>query len=69
MDKQIVQVSYWLGLVSSLVAVAWKGLEALHAAPGSFGSISYMSAYKGGALLLLLSLATAACAWLKSQKA
>ena len=69
MEKQIVQVSYWLGLVSSLLAVAWKGLEALHAAPGGLGSISYMSFYKGGALLLLLSLATAGCAWLKGQKA
>jgi len=69
MEKQIVQVTYWLGLVASLLAVAWKGLEALHAAPDSFGNITYMSVYKGGALFLLLSLATAGCAWVKGQKA
>ena len=69
MEKQIVQVSYWLGLASSLIAVVWKGLEALHAAPSGFGSVNYMTIYKGGLLFLLISIATAGCAWLKSQKA
>jgi hypothetical protein len=69
MEKQIVQVSYWLGLASSLLALIWKGLEALHVAPEGFGSIKYMTLYKGGALLLLISIATAGLAWLKSQKA
>jgi hypothetical protein len=68
MEKQIVQVSYWLGLASSLLALVWKGLDALNVAPGAFGSFKYMSFYKGGLLFLLISIATAGCAWLKSQK-
>ena len=69
MEKQIVQVSYWLGLVSSLLAVGWKALEALNAAPGGFGNLRYMTFYKGALLFLLVSIATSGCAWLKSQKA
>lgn len=69
MEKQVVQVSYWLGLLSSAIALVWKGLEAVQFAPEGFGSFKYMTFYKGGALLLLVSLATAGCAWLKSQKA
>ncbi len=69
MEKQIVQVSYWLGLASSLIAVAWKGLVALHAAPEAIGGLKYMTFYKGGLLFLLISIAAAGCAWLKSQKA
>ncbi len=69
MEKQIAQGSYWLGLVSSLLAVVWKGLEALHVAPGGFGTLRYMTLYKGGLLFLLIALATAGCAWVKSQKA
>jgi len=69
MEKQIVQLSYWLGLASSVLALAWKGLETLHAVPEAFGSFKYMTFYKGGLLFLLISIATAGCAWLKSQKA
>lgn len=69
MEKQIVQVSYWLGLASSLLAVAWKGLESLNAVPGGFGSLRYMTFYKGGLLFLLIAIATAGCAWVKNQKA
>ena len=69
MEKQIVQVSYWLGLASSLIAVGWKVLVALHVSPDGFRSVTYMSFYKGGLLVLLISIATAGCAWLKSQKA
>ena len=69
MEKQIVQVTYWLGLASSIVALAWKGLEVLKVAPEKFGALGYMTFYKGGLLFLLISIATAGCAWLKSQKA
>ena len=69
MEKQIVQVSYWLGLASSLLALVWKGLEALRVAPEMIGSFKYMTFYKGGLLLLLISMATAGCAWVKSPKA
>lgn len=69
MEKQIVQVSYWLGLATSLVAMVWKGLEALQFAPEGFGSFKYMTLYKGGLLLFLISIATTGYASLKNQKA
>jgi hypothetical protein len=69
MEKLIVQGSYWLGLVSSLLAVVWKGLESLRVAPEAFGSFKYMTFYKGGLLFLLIAIAAAGCAWVKSQKA
>ncbi len=69
MEKSLAHGSYWLGVVCSLVAVVWKGLEVLNVAPEAFGSVKYMTLYKGGLLLLLISIATAGCAWLKSQKA
>jgi len=53
----------------TLVAVVWKGLESLNAAPGGFGSLRYMTFYKGALLFLLISIAASGCAWLKSQKA
>lgn len=68
MEKGIVHVSYWLGLASSLVAMVWKGLQALNVAPEGFGNIKYMTFYKGALLFLLISLAAAACARLKSQE-
>ena len=69
MEKQIVKVSYWLGLASSLLALVWKGLEALRVAPEMIGNFKYMTFYKGGLLFLLISMATAGCAWVKSPKA
>ena len=69
MEKQIVQVSYWLGLASSLLALVWKGLETVHVAPEKFGGLGYLTFYKGGLLFLLISIATAGCAWVKSPKA
>ena len=69
MEKQIVQVSYWLGLASSLLALVWKGLEVLHVAPEKFGTLGYLTFFKGALLFLLISMATAGCAWVKSPKA
>ena len=69
MEKQIAQASYWLGFVSSVLAVVWKGLEALHVAPESIANLKYMTLYKGGLLFLVLAIASSICAWAKSQKA
>ncbi len=69
MEKHIAQWSYWLGLACSLLAMIWKGLEFLKVLPASFGSLSYMTLYKGGLLFLVIALATAGFVAAKSQKA
>ena len=69
MEKSLAHGSYWLGVACSLVAFVWKGLEVLNVAPEGFGSVRYMTFYKGGLLFLLIAIAAAACVWLKSQKA
>ncbi len=72
MEKQIVTVSYWLGLLSSLIAL---GLRAL----SIFGILSprvveqgktlwYMSFYKGALLFFLIAIATASYASVRCEK-
>jgi hypothetical protein len=69
MEKQITQWSYWLGLVCSLLAMIWKGLEFLKVMPEGFGSLGYTSLYKGGLLFLVITVATAGYVAVKGQKA
>ncbi|MBZ5515274.1 MAG: hypothetical protein LAN62_10650 [Acidobacteriia bacterium] len=69
MEKHITQWSYWLGLVCSLLAMVWRGLEALKVLPEALGPVRYMTLYKGGLLLLVIAIATAVLAATKSQKA
>ena len=69
MEKPIAQGSYWLGVASSVLALAWKGLQAVHVLPESLGNFKYMTLYKGGLLFLMIAIASSACAWLKNQKA
>lgn len=72
MEKQIVTVSYWLGLLSSLIAL---GLRLLNA----FGIMSstviqqgktlwYMSFYKGALLFFLIAIATRSYASVRGEK-
>jgi hypothetical protein len=72
-EKQIVTVSYWLGLVSSLIALALRALNI-------FGILSpeviqqgktlwYMSFYKGALLFFLIAIATASYASVRGGKA
>ena len=71
MEKQIVKWSYWLGLLSALIALVLRGLNAL----GLFiptlvqgRTIWYMSFYKAALLFLLIAIATANFLWTRSQK-
>ena len=68
MEKHIAQWSYWLGLASSLLAMIWKGLEVLNVMPGDFGTLRYMTLYKGGLLFLVIAVATSSFVAAKSQK-
>jgi len=72
MEKQMVTVSYWLGLLSSVIAL---GLRALNI----FGILSpnvvqqgrtlwYMSFFKGALLFFLIAIATAGYASVRGAK-
>jgi hypothetical protein len=71
-EKQIVTVSYWLGLLSSLLALVLRALNI-------FGILSarvvqqgktlwYMSFYKGALLFFLIAIATASYASVRGEK-
>ena len=62
MEKHIIQASYWLGLVCSVIGLVWKGLEILKVLPESYGTLMYSTVYKGGLLFLVIAIATASCA-------
>lgn len=68
MEKLILRWSYWLGVISFVVAIVWRVVVVAAGKPLGFGGITYMSFYKVALLLLLTAIATACCAWFKAQK-
>lgn len=67
MDKQIVQYTYWLGVVSMALALVWRVLV-MAGLQEKFLGLTYMSAYKGALLFFVTAIATTSYAGLKSQK-
>ena len=65
MEKQIVTVSYWLGLLSSLIALVLKALTIFGMKGVAFW---YMSFFKGALLFFLIAIATASYASVRSEK-
>lgn len=72
MEKHILTVSYWLGLLSAVITLALRAL-------GTFGiltpsgvkpglTFSYNSFYKGALLFLVIALATAGYAAVRGEK-
>jgi hypothetical protein len=68
MEKYIIRWSYWLGVISFLVAIVWRVLIVAVGKSLGFGGLTYMSFYKGALLLLSTAIATACYAWFKAQK-
>lgn len=69
MEKTIARWSYWLGITSVIVAIAWKGGDAFglwRALPPTPASISYWSFYNGSLVFFATSIASACRVWLKS---
>lgn len=66
-EKYILRWSYWLGVISVVVALVWRVVDVL---VGGFGlrGLGYMSAYKAGVLFLLVAVATACYAMVKAPK-
>ena len=71
MEKQIVKWSYWLGLLSALLALVLRGLNSVGMLIPTVvqgRTIWYMSFYKGALLFFLIAIATANFLWTRSQK-
>ena len=72
MEKHIIQWSYWLGIVSAVIALVMRAFNAFGIwLPTAFAqgrTVWYMSFFKGALLFLLISIATANYSWAHSQK-
>jgi hypothetical protein len=71
-QKQIVAGSYWLGLLSAVIALVLRSLNLLGilsrtVVPGG-RTLWYMSFYKGALLFFLIAIATASYAWVRGEK-
>ena len=69
MEKTIARWSYWLGITSVIVAIAWKGGNAFglwRALPPTPADISYWSFYNASLMFFATSIASACRVWLKS---
>jgi hypothetical protein len=68
MEKYILRWSYWLGVISFVVAIVWRALKVVLGKDLGFAGLTYMTPYKGALLLLLATIATACYTWFKTQK-
>jgi hypothetical protein len=70
--KQIVTVSYWLGLLSSLIALGLRALNAIGILAPTVvqqgRTIWYMSFFKGALLFFLIAIATASYVSVRCEK-
>ena len=70
--KRLVIVSYWLGLLSSLIAMGLWGLSILGRLAGSVALVGwvrwYESFFKGAILFFLIAIATAITASMRGEK-
>ena len=70
--KQIGTVSYWLGLVSSLIALVLRGLNVFGVLVPTVvkqgQTIWYMSFYKAALLFFVIAIATGSYTYLRSEK-
>lgn len=72
MEKLVMRLSYWLCLLSALLALVTRGLAALNLPSIAFtgsgvNSVSYHSFVDGVLLFFLTGLTTAAWVWVKKQ--
>jgi len=69
MEKRLLTISYWLGVLCTVLALISRVMLAINLVPPRFGAqeglvVSYMSFFHGAALFFLLAIAT----WCKSSK-
>jgi hypothetical protein len=72
MEKHIIRYSYWLGVLSVLLALLTRALNILGLSIGTISTrgnlIDYRSFLNGSVLFFLTAIATASYVWFKSQK-
>lgn len=72
MGKHIINLSYWMGLASAVIALVLRGLNALGMLLPTVlkqgQTIWYMSFHKAALLFLLVAIATANYAWSRGQE-
>ena len=72
MEKRLVSVSYWLGLLSSLTSMALWALNVLGRLTQCAALVRntgwFESFYKGGILFFLIAIATASYAFVRGEK-
>jgi hypothetical protein len=72
MEKHILRWSYWLGIICLVVALTWRGINALGvwlpARNAPQYEIWYMSFFRGSLLFFVASIATANYIWINSRK-
>jgi hypothetical protein len=69
MEKQLSALGYWLGLISTVLALILRALTALNITPPQMGApggraISYLSFLHGAVLFFVLAIAS----WCRSPK-
>ena len=72
MEKHIVKWSYWLGMVSAVIALVLRAFNVfgiwLPVAITQGRTLWYMSFYKGALLFFLMAIATANRIWSRHQQ-
>lgn len=73
MEKQLATAAYWIGLISTVLALITRGLAVLGISifPASdLGKIpiSYRSFLDGAILFFIMAIASSVVAWAKAQK-
>ena len=75
LDKQICKVSYWLGLLCTVIAIITRGLTMIGVMAGPLAGggvvgripLSYKSFLDGAMLFFLMSIASAVGMWAKDR--
>jgi hypothetical protein len=74
LEKQLATTAYWIGLISTVLALITRGLAVLGISvfpasdPGKI-PISYRSFLDGAILFFIMAIASSVVAWAKAQKA
>lgn len=74
MEKQLATAAYWIGILSTTVALVMRGLAMLGvfayspAVMGGKNPITYRTFLEGAILFFIMAIASAVIAWAKERK-